>query len=766
MLTLWPAHRLSIGLLAVAVAASTAIVVGILRYGPTPAWPWFVMALSFLVSAVPLSVHYGAEEPAAPWFAVAVLFGYGLAVVSMAGLLCARFSKNSYSLLLDGLVLSAAVATIAWSTLPDLIIPGSPVSGFHGGAVTLLSLDVALIYLLLSLSWPIRGFRHQPWALRGAVLIAVLFAVHSLVLVTIALVPAFAQGQVGQVVLAAVRLAVPVVVGIIGLMPSMRTLTEAPRRRWTGQIGPLKAAVLVGVLLAATWVTIAGAGAARSVGAAALVSLTFVALATRLTRDANALAAVSDTLAHEAAHDALTGLPNRSALQRHTAAELSRTARRDEGVAVIFIDLDRFKRVNDTLGHAVGDLLLQAAAQRVAGAARQGDFVARAGGDEFVVVLSGPASGDAGMAVAERVVACLEEPIDLGVAQAVVGASAGVAIGGSAATLDTDTGADAALAAAAGLIRDADVAMYAAKQRGGRTVCRHDDRMRRSLERQVEIESQLTDALADGRVVAHYQPIVDLLDGDAEGRPRVRGYEALARWVDGNQVVHAPSAFLEAADRAGLVPQIDVAVLEAAVASIARWRQVTGDPLWVAVNITPVHLDDAGLPARVAEILDVHGLPGEALVLEITEKALIDDVPAARLNIAALSRLGVAVALDDFGTGYSGLAWLRDLPVRYVKIDRSFVQADTVIAEDARAAAYAIVASVTDMAHRVNARVIGEGIETVEHEDRMRALGVDMAQGYRYGAPWPAADVEDGLRELHRVSANGLNGLRKASARG
>ena len=422
----------------------------------------------------------------------------------------------------------------------------------------------------------------------------------------------------------------------------------------------------------------------------------------------------ADRRCHEAQHDALTGLPNRTMFRARLHQELQRTRRAGGRVDVLLLDLDGFKEINDTLGHGHGDEVLRLVAERLRGLVRPADVVARLGGDEFGAVILGLEGETELRAVAERLRSALDEPVVLGDLHVRAGASIGMACwpehGGDAETL----------------LRHADVAMYAAK--GDRTGCELYDRERDpySPER-LELLGELRDGIQRGEIVLYYQPKLCLRSGI------VKGVEALARWEHPQRGLLGPDAFIELAEQSDLMGALTSRVLRDSLAQAAAWEEA-GLDLSVAVNLSPDTLLDDALPATVERALAERSLSPERLQLEITESSLMRDAQRAAKVLEGLREAGVRVSIDDFGTGYSSLAWLKRLPVHEIKIDRSFVGELEAGSSDA-----AIVESTVRLGQTLGMTVVAEGVETEAALDLLRDFGCDVAQGYLIGRPQPAA---------------------------
>jgi diguanylate cyclase (GGDEF)-like protein len=433
-------------------------------------------------------------------------------------------------------------------------------------------------------------------------------------------------------------------------------------------------------------------------------------------------------LAYQAVHDALTGLPNRSLLFDRLGHALARGQRDGSGVAVLFVDLDDFKRVNDSLGHSAGDELLIAVGARFQDALRGADTlarpvsetVARFGGDEFVILCEGLANEHDATQIAERIGAALRQPFVLGSEELFVTASAGVAVAfGSAATAES-------------LIRDADTAMYAAKGRGGSRYELFDDAMRARVVDRLRREKELRLAIERDELRLVYQPIVALAD------QRILGIEALVRWDHPERGPIAPADFIPLAEETGLIVPIGRWVLEAACRQAAEWerRQPEGCP-WVSVNLSACQLADAELPQAIARALEDTGVDPRLIALEITETVLMDETEYPVELLEALRELGVRIFLDDFGTGYSSLSYIKRLPLDVLKLDQSFVAG----LESDGGSEDRIVAAVIDMTRALGVDLVVEGVETEAQYSYLRKLGCRFAQGYYFARPTSATEI-------------------------
>ncbi len=433
-------------------------------------------------------------------------------------------------------------------------------------------------------------------------------------------------------------------------------------------------------------------------------------------------------LAHQATHDPLTGLPNRSLLLERLGISLERARRRGGRVAVLFLDLDHFKVVNDSLGHALGDRLLLAIADRLASALRPGDTIARFGGDEFVVLCQDLHGRADAIAIAERINGAVSGPFVIDEVEVFVGMSIGIAFPDRL-TAETDP---------ATLIRDADAAMYRAKERGRGRWEVFDNAMRASAVDRLDIENALRRALERRELRVHYQPVADLRTGE------VVGVEALLRWEHTERGLLLPGEFIAVAEETGLIVPIGSWVLEQACRQLVRWDAAvpTATPLSLAVNLSGRQLGHPGLVDGIGEVLGETGIDPARVELEITESVLMDDVEMSQDTLARLRGLGVRLAVDDFGTGYSSLSYLRRFPVDLLKVDRSFVDGLGSDPSDS-----AIAAAVISLAHTLGLHAVAEGVETAEQLAELRALGCDRAQGFLLARPAPGDAVAELLAQ-------------------
>ncbi len=426
---------------------------------------------------------------------------------------------------------------------------------------------------------------------------------------------------------------------------------------------------------------------------------------------------------HVAQHDVLTGLPNRSLLQDRLSQAVAYSVRTGHPVWVMLIDLDRFKFVNDSMGHKAGDVLLMTIAARLRSALRDIDTVARLSGDEFVVILSEHADELLTPEIVQRLMDAIAQPVLLGTKEFFVTCSIGVAV----------HAADGA--AADSLIEHADIAMYRAKKLGRNNYQFYTPAMNEEAMERVRIESALRNALERNEFVLHYQPQVDLASG------QIVGMEALIRWQHPELGVVAPSRFISVAEETGLIVAIGAWVMRTACHQNKLWQDAGLGRLRVAVNLSARQFGAPNLLADITAVLAQTGLDAACLEIELTESLFMSDVNLAVEVLHGMKSLGVNLSIDDFGTGYSSLSYLSRFPIDVLKIDRSFVSD---IARDASDAA--IVASIIALAHNLKLSVIAEGVETAEQLDYLRRHGCNEMQGYYFSRPLAADDFEQLLR--------------------
>ncbi len=449
-------------------------------------------------------------------------------------------------------------------------------------------------------------------------------------------------------------------------------------------------------------------------------------------RDVSERKELEQLLTHQAFHDTLTGLPNRALLRDRLAHALKRRPL-DRPIALLFVDLNDFKTVNDSLGHSAGDELLQVVAGRLELQLREGDTAARLGGDEFVILLEG-AGEDEALAAAQRLVAALAEPATVSGIDVFPHASIGIAVGKAGDTADQ-------------LLAHADAAMYTAKGNENGAVRVYNEDLSPRLLQRLELKADLERAVERGEIHVHYQPILDLSTG------RTVGVEALARWEHPTRGRIMPLDFIPLAEQTGLIVSVGQEVLNHACHQLARWQREFGStaPDFLTVNVSARQLREPGLAAHVEAAVTTSGIRPEQLTLEITESVMLSDDESALRSLDALKSLGVRLAVDDFGTGYSSLAYLQRLPLDVIKLDKSFVGG--LVSGEHNAAAVAMV--IVELGHELGLQIIAEGIESEQQAALLSADRCDYGQGYYFHRPMPADQLSSQLGWVPSTSRAG-----------
>jgi diguanylate cyclase (GGDEF)-like protein/PAS domain S-box-containing protein len=435
-------------------------------------------------------------------------------------------------------------------------------------------------------------------------------------------------------------------------------------------------------------------------------------------RDISGQQATEERLRHMATHDALTGLPNRSLLSDRVRMAIAQARRTGRGFSVVALDLDGFKKVNDALGHPVGDALLRVAAMRLSDTLRDVDTLARVGGDEFVAVLSGAKSEAEIQIIARRMISTMQLPFEIESHTLYVGTSIGAAV-------FPDHG-DSEVK----LLAHADTAMYRAKETGKARCVIYSHEKFTQAEHDVSMEAAMFQAVRDGEFSLHYQPIVD-----ARSR-QIMGFEALMRWARPGEGMVPPSQFIPMAESNGLINLLGAWALKAACVQIKRFEEAAGRPLYVSVNVSPRQFRNDRFLDIMDEALKLSGLPGQQLLLEITEGILMSDPEHAEALLTAMIARDVRIAIDDFGTGYSSLAYLKRFPIATLKIDRAFIKDLPESVKDV-----AICNVVLSLASHLNLNTVAEGVENEEQLQFLAKHGCDLIQGYLTGRPLHPDDI-------------------------
>ena len=455
--------------------------------------------------------------------------------------------------------------------------------------------------------------------------------------------------------------------------------------------------------------------AGTMLASAVLALLLWRRLSRSLARSRGSLVEAEERIQRLAASDLLTGLDNRAALHDAMHAALSRARRRGHELAVLMVDLDRFKPVNDRHGHMVGDMVLKEVSGRLARCLRASDVRARYGGDEFVVVIDETEAGSA-RGAAERIVERLALPIAFGELSVTIGASIGIARYPADAVTDDE------------LLRKADSALYRAKQSGRGGVCLYDAKLDETLAERNALEQELREGIAQRQLIPYYQPIVDLQQRS------VRSLELLCRWRHPLRGMMGPDKFIALAEDSGLIGPLTMSLLEQACEDMAKFPA----PWRLSFNVAPQQIQDESLVPQLLAILKEHGVPPSRMDVELTETALVNDTARARTVILALKRAGMTVTLDDFGTGYSSLSYLAEMTFDKIKIDRSFVRTLHERPESAK-----IVQAIVGLSRSLGVATVAEGVETEEQARALEKLGCNFAQGYLFGRAVRAKDLAD-----------------------
>ncbi|MFP5348202.1 MAG: putative bifunctional diguanylate cyclase/phosphodiesterase [Actinomycetes bacterium] len=723
----WAAPASEAAMVAFAIAGLTcaaATVVGTLRHRPVAARSWLAMTATSVAFLVGGALRVSDRQFRATHLIpdLFTLCGYGFFLLAILGWLAARRGRRDWSSLSDALIVGLGAALAAWSAfiVPALQLPG-----------------LSAVHRVLFASYPVFD------AVLLAVLLQMVFTQtrHNTAfnLFMLAMVGFF----VGDVAYAAVDSGVgslqrPVIdlpyffafgaVAAAALHPSMHSMAERDHRERSTRWDAMRTVIIAVSVLAVsvTPVLVPVRSTTDLAGRLVLSGAVVLAVVVRMHYAINRLADSEAAAMHQARHDSLTSLPNRAALVECLDGAWSRGS---DPVTVLFLDLDGFKLVNDSYGHELGDELLAQVARRLSGALAPREMMARLGGDEFVVLTR--VDTDAAVRVAERLLACLSHPFTLGVGELFLSASVGIA------TLDRHsrpvTGED--------LVRDADIAMYEAKTKGRGRIAVFDASLRERVQRRISTEMALRYAVERDELELLYQPLVALSDG------AVVGYEALLRWNHPERGQVSPAEFIPVAEETGLIVPMGEWAIREALRQLARWHD-QGHHVHVSVNVSARQLGARSLVGTVAAALAESGVPGQALWLELTESALVEDPETALQTLTDITALGVRVAIDDFGTGYSSLGYLKRFPVSIVKIDREFVRDLSRVGHDA-----AIVRAVVAIGEALGTRVVAEGVERAEQARALTAIGCDMAQGWLYGRPQPASavtwDKKDGAPSLY-----------------
>jgi diguanylate cyclase (GGDEF)-like protein len=688
----------------VAAGSCIALVLGPRIHRPPARWPWRLIAGAATVFLCGMLVRpwaAGQQGLAAYVADASTLSGYVMLILALGMMLRSHGSLGRFAVA-DGIIICLGAALLATMlfVLPAVQIHNRPqLISVVAGLYPLL--DVVLLLLLLNL-----GFSS---AVRLPSFRLIAFGMFCLFIGDVGYAWIGSQGKLtGSPLLDLPFMLTYTSFGVAALDPSMIGLSSVTARRvqaWSA----LRLSLIIPSLLSPCVLALVPAPSLTE--RILVVATTFglvIALLSRAISAVRGFARVQEVLREQATHDALTGLPNRTALIEHLQARLGR--RRDGAdIWLLYVDLDEFKLVNDHWGHETGDLLLREVAQRLAGLSGRRHFIARIGGDEFVV--AGQTIDDPGR-LADAIQQIIGHPIQLPGMDLVVTSSIGIA------TATDQRSAEA-------LLRDADTALFRAKADGRNRWTAFHSSMRQTVRARVETELALRHAITHDQLWVAYQPVID---PDTE---LTIGAEALVRWTHPVRGLVSPAEFIPVAEETGLITEIGIWVMQESLRQLARWRdaEVLPETFSLAVNVSARQIHDPQLPQKIGDALTLHGISPERLTIEITESVMMADTDTAAEMLAGLRSAGLRLSVDDFGTGYSSLSYLSRFPVNEVKIDRSFVAR---LGDDC--GAEAIVKAVVAMAFALGLDVVAEGVETAEQREALRQLQIHRAQGWLWGA--------------------------------
>ncbi|OIQ88761.1 cyclic di-GMP phosphodiesterase Gmr [mine drainage metagenome] len=705
----------------VGLSSVLAIVVGVRRNRPRRASAWYWMAAGQLCWVVGDGLYSWYQDVAgtSPFPSPAdalYLVAYPLIAIGLVGLI--RVRERGFDV---GGVIDSSIVTVALGLLSWVVLAG-PIARDAGQSLTARVIGVAYpaadILLLAFLVRLLVGPGARTVAFRLLTAATGLLLVADSVFAVISATSSYQGGAVDLVWLASY-----ILWGTAALHPSMTALSEpglAPAPLTARRLAALTVAILIAPCTLAVELV---RGSPVDAWPVTLCSVALFALVVaRMQLAMREVRASSDQrdiaqgdLAHQAAHDSLTQLANRAHAVQMIEAALNRAQRSGSLVGLLFVDLDHFKTVNDTHGHAAGDDVLRETARRMQDNVRAGDTVGRLGGDEFVVLVEAPDTEADVVGLAERLVSAISAPVRTGGREVVVTASIGVAV-----VRDGGTDADV-------LLYEADAAAYRAKAQGRGRAEIFDDALRREHLARVELEAAMRTALELRQFVLYYQPIVEVLSRGTAG------YEALVRWNRPGHGLVGPDEFIPTAELSNLICDLGRWVLGEATRQLAAWNTTHPGDLTVAVNISGRHLASTEILSDVTRALDAAGLPADRLVLEITETVLVDQ-PMALVHLSALQELGVGISIDDFGTGYTSIGQMQNLSVDSIKIDRSLVASADPGADE-------LVRLVVHAAHAFGLTVVGEGVELETQLASLEQVQCDFAQGFLFARPQPAGGL-------------------------
>jgi len=693
-----------------------------------PVEPWMLLILGLLMfvvgDALRLAGHGTDVTAGFPAVGDGVLVAaYGATVLGLLGLLHDRFPGQVVECLLEAGLVAGVVSLALWVLGVEREMAGG--LDLVAGVTALVLTALAVFVLWLAISLVLLSPERPPCQGRLLLGVAGLSIVHAAVAGEVLGGP-----QPPQRLLAVGACAGYLVWAWGALHPSMSHLFEplalGPSRLRRRQLAILSLVAFVGPLLLSS-AEVAGREIdllSLGIGLAALALMGIVYLAR--------LVHARERVEWRAHHDELTGLPNRAVYIDRLSLALAHARRSGGGLAVMFLDLDRFKNVNDSLGHAEGNRLLQAAARRLQGCLRDDDTIARFGGDEFAVLLPEISGAHDAVGVAQKLLAVFEKPFDIADRQLFTSTSVGVA-------LYPSDGVEADQ-----LLRNADAAMYRAKERGRNAFHLYSKEISARMRERLALETALHGAIDRGELVLHYQPKVEVMTG------RIVGVEALVRWRHPERGLIGPDEFIPIAEETGLIGDLGEWVLQVACAQTRAWQDDGLPELILGVNVSPRQFRDQRVADMVARILRSTGLEPWFLELELTEGLAMETADQTMTALHDLRAMGVQSSLDDFGTGYSSLSYLTRLPIERLKIDKSFVAR---IGPDPDGEDAAIVRAVIVLAHSLGLQVVAEGVETPEQLVFLQEHGCDLMQGFLYSRPVPPEALREMLvRELRAVA--------------
>ena len=694
-------------------ATVMAILVGVRRNNPARRWPWLLLAGCTLLSSVG-GPFISIDGPVGVVAQAMTIAGAAFGFLGFIMLIRRRIPGGDRAALLDAAILASGTGVLIWA----FGFAPSAVAARQGSIVSVAVFYPTIIALAMVGRMWFLGGSHRP-ATRLIVLVVI---ASNVIIILDVLGTGEPSGLLAAPALFA-TFAELFFLGAAALHPAMAIIPE-PQEVDLRPISRRRiAALLVALLINPATLAIQTSGGRQIDTEPYLIGGVLIGILV-IARLSDALRQLGEShhergilmeqLGRQALYDGLTGLPNRTFFNDRLAADFADRSV-DRPLAVLLIDLDEFKAVNDTYGHEAGDNLLISVGQRLRGAIRDGDMAARLGGDEFVIALPSCVNEIVPVHVAERVLAAFGEPFEIGRHLVMVRVSVGIALAGP----DDETPDD--------LIRNADLAMYLAKKHGKGRIEIFDQSMQADAITQLQQRTDLAAGIANGELRLHYQPIVDMLTG------RTIGYEALVRWFHDGKLV-PPLEFIPLAESSGLIgPLTDWVVVEACQ-TVATWGKA-GDRPWVSVNLPSSQLIRDDIVAFLGTALEASGLSPDRLVIELTESSLLE-IDVARPAIERLTAIGVRLAIDDFGTGYSALSYLASLPIDILKIDRCFV-----VALEEAGPEEAIAMAIIALSKRLGITTIGEGIETATQLELLGALGCDLGQGYFLGRPVEGEDL-------------------------